>query len=336
MNILRNSKLNSINHSYCIFFLLLFSFFAMYPVWKIDGWPTNHDGMLLFDRVGAFYYEFQKGNFFPLWTSYGQNGYGSAFPFLYHRFFNTVGALLAFPLGSIYLGVKFSILLFLFIGGAGMYKLISKIGLNFQYALCAAILFIFANYTFTNWLIRGAVAELTAMIFIPWLFYYCIQLLLNRNTGFQIGLVLSCMFYSHIVICYYAFFTVIVFYFIYLLDSKKYLKLINYFPIFLTLLVILLLCSLYALGIIYYKKIYNFSVLVQEFSNPVNNFPLFERFLINRRYVWGKSGDNMTVEIGRVFNLLSIFITASTIFLLLFKKISFKSIENKRNIYISQ
>ncbi|WGL59827.1 hypothetical protein QEJ31_14950 [Pigmentibacter sp. JX0631] len=335
MNDFNHNKSKSMNDLFSIIFLLLLSFVALYPVWKIDGWPGNHDGMHLFDRVAAFHFEFQKGNFFPLWTSYGQNGYGSAFPFLYHRFFNTLAALLAFPLGSIYLGVKLAIPILLFTGGVGMYKLISKIGLNYQYALCASLLFIFSNYTISNWLIRGAVAELTAMIFIPWLLYYCIQLLLNKNTGIKIGLVLSCMFYSHIVICYYAFFIVITFYSIFLFENNRYLKLKNYFPILVTFFVVILFCSIYAIGIINYKKIYSFSVLVQESLNPLNNFPLFERYLINTRYIWGKSSIGVTAEIGRVFNLLSILFTTSTIFLLFFKKISFNNIENKRNIYFA-
>lgn len=330
--VFKNKKTLSKDFLYCIILILL-AVLAMFPIWEIDGWPLSHDGVLLFDRVAAFYYEMQNGNFFPLWSPYGQNGYGTASPFLYHRAFNTVAALLSFPTGSVYWGVKVGILLFIFLGGLGMLKLICSLGLQLKYAFCAAILFMFANYTYTDWLIRASAAELTAMIFIPWLIYYCVQLIQNKNTGIQIGLVLSCMFYSHIVICYYAFFVVFTFYLVFLLENKRYLILHNYYPVFLMITILLLCCGIYALGILNYKKIYNFSSLVEGISNPVNNYPIFEKFLVNKSYTWGKTWRGLSMEIGRVFNLLSIIFTLLTIVFVFYKKISLTFIGKNIKIY---
>ena len=56
--------------------------------------------MACFQKVEVFRRAFAHGDLLPLWTPLAENGYGSPFPFFYHRLFNSLAGAVALATGS--------------------------------------------------------------------------------------------------------------------------------------------------------------------------------------------------------------------------------------------
>ena len=150
--------------------LLLFaSLLACSRTLVLAGWPDNHDGVACFQKVEVFRRAFANGDVLPLWTPLAENGYGSPFPFFYHRLFNSLAGAVALGTGSAYTAVKVVIPLLLFAGALGMRRALLAMGLGPFHAVCGALLLAFSNYAYTDWVVRGAFGEFAAFMLVPWL-----------------------------------------------------------------------------------------------------------------------------------------------------------------------
>jgi hypothetical protein len=65
-------------------------------------------------------------------------------------------------------------------------------------------MFAVSPYVLTDWMVRGAVAELAAMAIVPWFLASAIRLSRGENVGFQMGLSAALMFHAHSMICFFA------------------------------------------------------------------------------------------------------------------------------------
>lgn len=178
---------------------------ACAPVFVLPGWPENHDRVACFQRVEIFRRAFAEGSLLPLWTPLAENGHGSPFPFFYHRLFNTLAGGLALATGSTLAGVRAAILLLLFAGALGMRRTLRAAGLASFPATCGALLFVFSNYAYTDWVVRGAFAEFAAFMLVPWLFDAALGVVAGRSrAGWALGAVLALLFFAHSVIFLFA------------------------------------------------------------------------------------------------------------------------------------
>ncbi|NES24362.1 MAG: hypothetical protein F6K41_37000, partial [Symploca sp. SIO3E6] len=267
----------------------------------LDGWPLNHENLSFFERVEVFRIAMQAGDFFPLWTPFAHNGYGSPFPFFYHRLYTTVVALIALLIHSTYWSVKISIPLFLTCGAVGMHKTAKLMQLRSLSCIAAALLLVFANYTFTDWLIRGAMAEFSAFMLIPWLLYYGMKVIRGEPlSGIGLGLVTSLIFFAHSIIFYYAMLPIMVIFALSFWDGKSkfiFLKqsVINLLIFFWLLLINI---SIYALAIILIKPDFNLEALTNVIDIS-KQFTSFFDYLVYIKFDWGHTGGGYSVEIGR-------------------------------------
>ena len=164
----------------------------------LDGWPHNHDGLAGFQRVEVFRLAFLSGDLFPVWTPLAQNGFGSAFPFFYHRLFNSLAALLSLVFGSTFAGVRASVPLLLAAGGLGMARLLLAMNLPPLLATGGGVLLVFANYTYQDWLVRGAFAEFAAFMLVPWMLLAALKTARgDRGAGAALGAALALLFFAH-------------------------------------------------------------------------------------------------------------------------------------------
>jgi hypothetical protein len=62
---------------------------------------------------------------------------------------------------------------------------------------CAALAFLLSNYAFTDWLVRGAMAEFSAMMLVPWLMGWCLALVKEGRFSFSITFILFLLVQSH-------------------------------------------------------------------------------------------------------------------------------------------
>lgn len=302
----------------------------------LDGWPFNHEGLSAFERVEVFRIAMETGDMFPLWTPFAQNGYGSPFPFFYHRFYNTVVALFALVSHSTYWSVKISIPLLLTLGAVGMHKTAQLMQLRFFSCIAASLLLIFANYTFTDWLIRGAMAEFSAFMLIPWFLYYGMRVILSKSlSGIGLGLVTSLLFFAHSIIFYYAALLIILIFVLSFWNSNNNLKFTKTSLVNLGVFVVFTLIniSIYALAIILIKPDFNLEVLVNSFQVS-KQFTSFFDYLVYTRFDWGNTAGGYSVEIGRGITLPLILIAIAIGIATKKSKINEKITKEKRKLLI--
>jgi hypothetical protein len=134
-----------------------------------DGWPLNHEWINWKIRLLILAAHFKRGDLLPVWSEAAPQGFGSPLPLLYHKLFN----LLAVPVFAISGSVKFAILAsmcgFSLLGVLGVQSLLRYWGVEKRAALVSASAFCLCNYAYTNWVVRGAFAEYSAMMLLPWL-----------------------------------------------------------------------------------------------------------------------------------------------------------------------
>lgn len=171
----------------------------------LEGYPYNQRGLDFFQQVEVFRLAIAAGDVLPHWNPFAQNGLGAAWPFQYPRVYGNAIALLANLIQSTYWAVKFSIPLGLMVGAIGLHKTAQTLGIKFSFCWCAATLLIFANYTYSTWLLRGELGEFWMAMLIPWLLYGCSQWFkYSTHTSIGLGLLLTILFWGNRVIFAYS------------------------------------------------------------------------------------------------------------------------------------
>ncbi|MDL2719023.1 MAG: hypothetical protein PT977_14845, partial [Acidobacteriota bacterium] len=292
--------------------LLLASLLACSRVLVLSGWPENHDGVACFQRVEIFRRAFAGGNLLPLWTPLAENGYGSPFPFFYHRLFNTLAGAIALATGSVAAAVKIVIPLLLFTGAIGMRRAILAMGLGEFHAMGGALLLVFSNYAYTDWVVRGAFAEFTAFMLVPWLTVAALEVMKGKpRAGWGLGAVLSLIFFAHSIIFLFAFALVLVAFLGALLLSKdRRAALLNLGQ---SALVVLAVSGPFALGIWLFGKNLDMDRFRTGMFSVFRNFAPLGGYLYDRIGGWTSSTAGYSVEIGRGFNTLSLVCFAAAV-----------------------
>lgn len=185
--------------------LIIAVFCGIWPLWA-PGWPFNHEELYFAQRTGIIASHLAQGDWFPLWASADNLGLGSPQPALYHKLFSFISGAAYFLSGDMKLSLLLTTAFFLGIGASGMVFLLQTLGAGSVSGLASGICLIFANYTSTNWLVRGALAEFSGAMLIPWGMAFFLRVLrhdhrLKDAIGF--GLCVSLLFLAHSVLAYY-------------------------------------------------------------------------------------------------------------------------------------
>jgi len=159
-------------------------------------------------RTGSFKYRtdiyaahLARGDLFPLWSSSDAYGFGTPLPFYYHRVFYYVSGALSLIGFSSKLTLVLTIAIFLFVGAIGMRLLLRAAGVGDPLLLVAIpILYVLSNYTFNDWLIRGAMGELSAMMVVPFLLRWAVILVRDGRVSFSLIPAFVALYFSHNVI----------------------------------------------------------------------------------------------------------------------------------------
>lgn len=285
--------------------LIVASVLACSRVLLLDGWPQNHDGAACFHRVEAFRLAFANGNLLPLWTPFAENGYGSPFPFFYHRLFNTLAGGAALATGSSYAAVKVVVPLLLFAGALGMRRVLFAMGLGPLFAMSGALLLVFSNYAYTDWVVRGAFAEFTAFMLVPWLTLGALSVVRGKpHAGWGLGALLSLMFFAHSVIFIFAFVLVFVAFTGALVLSKDRRR--AFVNATQAALIVLPVTGPFLLGIRLFGEDLDLDRQRMGMFSVFRNFVPLGEYLYDSVGGWTSSTAGYTVEIGRGFNTLAI------------------------------
>jgi hypothetical protein len=287
------------------FFLLAAGLLACAPVLMLAGWPWNHDGVACFQRVEIFRRSFAGGVLVPLWTPLAENGLGSPFPFFYHRLFNTLAGAAALVTGSSFTAVKLMIPLLLFAGALGMRKAILAMGLDSFHAVSGALLLVFSNYAYTDWVVRGAFAEFTAFMLVPWLTAAALGIVLGKpRAGWGLGAVLALIFFAHSVVFVFSFAIVLVAFlgaFVFSKDPRRPLVHAGQ-----AALVVLVATGPFVLGFRLFGKDVDLDRFRAGMFSVFRNFVPLGEYLYDRGGGWALGAGGFSVEIGRGFNTLAV------------------------------
>ena len=186
---------------------IVWSFFvsvlALVPPLMKSGFPPNHEDDTFVLRTMVYAKHFQFGDLLPVWSASDNFGMGSPLPGLYHRLFYMVsGAVYAVSANS-KVSITFTLIAFTTIGVYSVFLLLRSFNSNVFVSLLGSSVLPFLNYSVTNWLVRGAMAEYSAMMLVP-LFLLIIKRSFDRSLLYgRIGLIFGFLFLAHSVIAYF-------------------------------------------------------------------------------------------------------------------------------------
>lgn len=161
------------------------------------GIPLNHEGLSYLQRIAVHADHFRQGDLFPIWASSDAFGLGTSQPLFYHKTFYYMSGWIYLLTGSIKFAAAATIAIWLVIGAYGMRLAASKLTDSRVLQTAAAVTFLWSSYTFTDWLVRGAMAEFTAMMCIPWLLWWCLTLIRDKRFPWTIVPIMFLMVQSH-------------------------------------------------------------------------------------------------------------------------------------------
>lgn len=191
----------------CIVSLALLAGLPLLPVLLGEGWPANHEENAFDVRTYIQAEHLRQGDWFPIWASADNGRFGSFQPLLYHKLFYALSGPLYALIGHIKVATLICLWFWLAVGATGTYALCRALRCGQGFAWCGGIMLITANYTTTNWLVRGAMAELSAAMLLPWVLAAFAQWLMLEEKRYRasmaLGLIAGLMFLAHSVLTYY-------------------------------------------------------------------------------------------------------------------------------------
>lgn len=168
------------------------------PVLRRSGWPLNEGTTTPLLLVQIYAAHFRHHDFFPVWSSTDGLGMGSPVLLYYHRAFFYIAGLIYATFGGLKASVAITIGIFLVIGAYGMRLALSVVTNSRLLSTVCSVGFLFTNYVFTDWLDpRSDLAEFAALMIVPWLLYWCLNLVKYRRVSFLLIPVIVLLVNAH-------------------------------------------------------------------------------------------------------------------------------------------
>ncbi len=156
------------------------------PVWRRSGWPLNQASTAPILLIQFYADHFRHLDFFPVWSSSDGIGLGTPVMLYYHRlFFYLAGLIYAATGASLKSAIIVTLAIFLAVGAYGMRRALGVVTDRRLLTWAGSLGFLLTNYVFTDWFDqRGDLAEFSALMIVPWLLWWCLNLLKNREVSF--------------------------------------------------------------------------------------------------------------------------------------------------------
>lgn len=186
---------------------------TLLPVALSNGWPMNHEFNLPWNfnsfylRTLLYAEHMQQGDWFPIWSITDNDGFGSPQPLMYHKLFYLLSGALYLFTGQMKASILMSLWFWLVVGASGTAALCRTVGCTRWLAWCGGAMLLLANYTVTNWLVRGAMAEFAAAMLVPWVLAVFLTWLRQDSRPYLksavLAVLLSAVFLAHSVLAFY-------------------------------------------------------------------------------------------------------------------------------------
>lgn len=178
---------------------LAFAALALAPALAHRGWIISHDAWILFVRAGVIAGQWRLGHLVPVWSTAVQAGYGSPSPILYNKLFSYLSGLVLLagaPPRAVLLVPLFAVLLLGHFGCARAVRAaLGRPDLALEILAGGALLT--CNYVATDWMLRGADAELAGIMVVPWLLAWGLDLVRTGRAAWTVGPLFGLLWFAH-------------------------------------------------------------------------------------------------------------------------------------------
>lgn len=283
-----------------LFPLAVFGVFAgltLVPLWGQAGWPQNHEFNWFAQRTQIYAQHYSFFDFLPIWSSVDNESFGSPLPLFYHKLFYVVSASLLNLTGVMKAALVIAILIFLVAGAFGMYCTLRALGASREACLVGGLSIIFAKYTVTNWLVRGALAEFSAAMLVPWALLYLIRTVQEERVHPGLAASLGLIFLGHSVMCFYLLLLFSVTILVLLAVRRIRLGIFSAKSLLPPIAVFLALVGPYLLAMSALSGDYDMGRIVPERLHPNNQFQPLGRYFWDGLWSFGDNWDGYTVQI---------------------------------------
>ena len=297
---------------------------ALCPLIQLSagGWPFNHEFLSFVSRSEVFARHFAAGDWLPVWSTLDNFGFGSPQPIFYHKLFDDVSGLILWLTGSAKAALAGAVVGFLALGLVGIYRCLRDQGLAHLAAACGGVCFALANYSTTNWLVRGALAEFSAAMMLPWVLLYFLRLLQQRRSAVGLGVSLWLTFLGHSVLAYYA---GLLLAFVFLLKNGWWLASSGHSgdsgrwsvvrsQVIRALgasMLFLFLCAPWLAALHAFSQDYDIARILADDFLPRNQFQPWWRYIWDGNYHFGEHWDHYTVQLDTALLVLAVAAGAS-------------------------
>ncbi|HXU94372.1 MAG TPA: hypothetical protein VFP33_12025 [Gallionella sp.] len=283
-----------------LFPLMVFTVFGgltLVPLWGQAGWPLNHEMLAFAIRTQIYAQHYSFLDFLPVWSSLDNEGFGSPQPLLYHKLFYVVSASLLGMTGGMKAALEMAILVFLVVGATGMYRTLRLVGSSREAGLAGGLAIIVANYTVTDWLIRGALAELAAAMLVPWSLFYLLLSLREERIHPGLAVNLGLIFLAHSVICFYLILLFSVTILVLLASRHVRPSVVSARSILLPAVIFLVLVSPWLLAMSVFGNDYDMARMLTHSYHPNSQFQPIGRYFWDSLWSFGKKWEGFTVQL---------------------------------------
>lgn len=166
---------------------------VLFPILKTGVWYPMHDTTHI-ARLYLMEESIRSGQFPPIWASTINNGYGYPLFHFYAPAFYYLALIFKLLVGTYVTGLKLALFTYIAVGIAGVMQLASRWGRGAS--LLAAIAFGLSPYLALDLYVRGAFAEIAAMMLFPWVLYVFTKINHPRD-AVRAGLITSLFLLSH-------------------------------------------------------------------------------------------------------------------------------------------
>ena len=168
---------------------------AFRPLWSGLG-AFNDDYPAVYLRIHQYFQEFRHGHLPAAFPDVVQGG-GSAFPLFYPPLAYYIGAGVYAIVGDMVWAGHLAALLSLLLSAASMMWVARQLGAPPAVAVMAGLAYATFPYRFTNVLVRGALAESWALVWLPLVFGSAVRLVRNAGSGLPLAFWTSLLLLTH-------------------------------------------------------------------------------------------------------------------------------------------
>lgn len=178
--------------------LVLFGIVLSLSLWMREaGLPRSHEYFNHVIRTALYAEHFRQWDLFPIWFSSDGLGMGTALPVFYHKTFYYLAGMVFVAGVSIKTALLVTVACFMIVGAYGMRYCAGLLQTGKLLMVASALALIFSQYVFTDWLVRAAMAEFSAMMLIPWLIWWCLLLIRDAKFSWAIVPILFLLYHGH-------------------------------------------------------------------------------------------------------------------------------------------